>query len=298
MLNKPTYQRNIFLALCIVPPLLLYAVFYIYPFIYAFFISLFDWSGYSKNMTFVGLKNFARLLDDPIVLVGIKNNLFFLVWSTLVIFILSMFFAVCITRLRIRNPGFFRIVFFFPNVLSIIVVGVLWMFIYNPSFGMLNSILEGTGLGMLIRDWLGDRNVVMSALVVPQAWMYIGFYMVLFIAAIQGIPEEYFESAVIDGANQFRQQFHITFPLIWGTLRTALVFFVVNAFSRTFALVYVVTKGGPNRASELLTTYLYEQAFMNGKFGYGTAIGLVLFVVVCIISFLVLKLTQREIIEF
>jgi N-acetylglucosamine transport system permease protein len=291
-------RRNCFLAACIVPPVLLFTVFYIYPFIYAFYISLFEWSGYSKNMLFVGLKNFYRLAGDGVVLQGLKNNLFFLFWSTLIIFIFSLFFAISITRLRLKFAGFFRIIFFFPNVLSIIVIGVLWMFIYNPNIGLLNFILNSFNLGNLIQDWLGDPNMVMPSLVAPQAWMYIGFYMVLFIGAIQNVPEEYYESATIDGANQFKQQFYITVPLIWGTLRTAFVFFVVNAFARTFALVYVVTRGGPNRASELLTTYLYETAFVHGNFGYGTAIGVVLFVVVAVISFLILKLSRREIVEY
>jgi len=291
-------QKKLFLLLFIVPSLVLYLIFYIWPFIYAFYISVFDWSGYSKKMTFCGFDNYVKVFRDPIVWSGLKHNLYFLLWSTIVIFVLSLFFAVCVTRLKIKCPNFFRIVYFFPNTLSIIVVGVLWMFIYNPSFGLLNGILETLGLDGWVRDWLGDKNVVMGSLIVPQAWMYIGFYMVLFISAIQGIPEDYYEAATLDGAGQFRQFFSITVPLIWGTLRTALVFFVVNAFARTFALVYVVTEGGPNRASELMTTYLYEQAFQNGRFGYGAAIGVLLFAIVCAISMTIYKLTARENVEY
>ena len=122
--------------------------------------------------------------------------------------------------------------------------------------------------------------------------------MLLFIAAIQNIPEEYYESAVIDGANEMRQTLSITFPLIWGTIRMAIVFFVINAFVKTFALVYVVTGGGPNHASELLTTYMYNKAFKYSDFGYGAAIGVFLFVIVAIISFGALKLTERDTIEY
>lgn len=287
-----------FLAVFILPGLITYLVLYIWPFIYAFFISLFKWKGYSMNMTFVGLDNFKRLLSDEVVLIGLKNNLFFLVWSTVVIFVLSMFFAVSVTRLRVKFPNFFRITFFLPNTFSIIVVGTLWMFIYNPSIGLFNAILETLGLEGLIQDWLGDKNVVMKSLVAPQAWMYIGFYMVQFIAAISNIPEDIYEAATIDGAGQIRQFFNITIPLIQGTLRTALVFFVVNAFSRTFALVNLVTEGGPNHASELLTTYLYRQAFQFSDFGYATTIGLVLFVVVATISFTLYKISERDAIEY
>lgn len=292
------FQKLLFLLVFLVPPLAIYMIFYIWPFLYAFYISLFSWSGYSREMAFCGLENFKRAFADPVVWKGLGNNLFFLVWSTLVIFLLSLFFAVCITRLKIKHPGFFRVVYFFPNTLSIIVVGVLWMFIYNPSFGLLNGLLNFAGLSHWIQDWLGDKNMVMGSLVAPQAWMYIGLYMVLFISAIQNIPEEYYESATLDGAGQWKQFFSITMPLIWGTLRTALVYFVVNAFARTFALVYVVTEGGPNRASELMTTYLYEQAFQNGKFGYGAAIGVILFAIVSVISLTIYKVTERDAVEY
>lgn len=289
-----------FLLVFILPTLLLYTVLYVWPFFYAFYLSLFRWKGYSMDgMLYSGLHNYRKLISDDIVWLGLKNNLFFLVWSTLIIFVLSLFFAACLTRnKKIRHPNIYRVVYFFPNVLSIIVVGVLWMFIYNPSFGLLNGILRTLGLESWIQNWLGDKNVVMGALVAPQAWMFIGFYMVLFIAAMQNVPEAYYESAMIDGAGTIRQFFSITIPLIWGTVRTALVFFVVNAFSRTFALVNVVTNGGPNHASELLTTYLYNQAFVYSDFGYGSAIGAFLFVVVFVISMTVMKLTDREAVRY
>ncbi len=289
-----------FIALFVLPSLILFSVLYVWPFIYAFYLSLFRWKGYSlDNMIYSGLYNYQKLLSDGVVWTGLRNNLFFLVWSTVVIFSFSLFFAICLTRLKqVRHPSFFRITYFFPNVLSIIVVGVLWMFIYNPNFGLLNGILKSIGLGGGARDWLGDRNIVMSALVVPQAWMYIGFYMVLFIAAIHNVPEEYYESAVLDGAGQPRQFAFITLPLIWPTLRTAFVFFVVNAFARTFALVFVVTRGGPNHASELLTTYLYDQAFTYSNYGYGSAIGVFLFLVVSILSLTIMKATERETVEY
>lgn len=289
-----------FLLLFTLPTLILYAVLYVWPFIYAFYLSLFRWKGYSlDNMIYSGLYNYKRLFSDDIVWTGLKNNLFFLLWSTLIIFVLSLFFAACLTRCkRIRHPGIYRVVYFFPNVLSIIVVGVLWTFIYNPNFGLLNSILRALGLERWIQNWLGDKNIVMGALVAPQVWMYIGFYMLLFLAAMQNVPEEYYESAMIDGAGPIRQFFSVTVPLIWGTIRTALVFFVVNAFARTFALVNVVTNGGPNHASELLTTYLYNQAFGYSDFGYGSAIGVFLFVIVFAISMTVMKITDHDVIRY
>jgi N-acetylglucosamine transport system permease protein len=194
--------------------------------------------------------------------------------------------------------GFYRIVFFFPNILSIIVVGLIWKFIYNPSFGLLNAFLESVGLESWIKVWLGDVNTVMPSLVVPQAWMYIGFYMLLLFAAMQNIPESYYESAKLDGAGEITLLFRITIPLIWETMRTAFVFFVINAFSKTFNLVYVVTRGGPSRSSELLTTYLYQNAFEFSNYGYATSIGVFLFVILFVISIIVLKFTKAETYEY
>ena len=300
----PTHRKRVdwaktgFILCFLLPPLIVYGIFYLLPFAQAFVYSTFEWSGYSRNMTFVGLKNFQEALKDELVWKALANNFFFAFWCTLVTFVMSFFFAVCFTRLKIKGTMFYRIVYFFPNTLSIVVIGVLWMFIYNPSFGLLNGVLEVLGLSPLIQDWLGDKNVVMAALVAPQAWMYIGFYMVLFISAIQNVPETYYEAATLDGANQWRQLFSITVPLIWGTFRTALVHFIVNAFEKTFALVRVITAGGPNHASEVMTTYLYDQAFKFGHYGYGSAIGVILFAVIAILSLLVMRITKRETYEY
>lgn len=299
MLQRKDKQRTIFILCFLALPILVYAVLYIWPFIYAFIISLYKWSGFSiKDMTFCGVENYVKAFNDPIVWDSIKHNLFFLVFGTAVTLILSLFFAVCFTRLKLRNSGFFRIIYFFPNTLSIIVVSVLWMFIYNPQFGLLKGVLETVGLGSWAVNWLGKKEYVLGALVAPQAWMYIGFYMVLFIGAINNIPEDYYESAMLDGAGQIRQFFHITLPLIWGTLRIALVHLVTNAFEKTYSIVRLVTDGGPSHASEVMTTYLYNQAFKYSKFGYGSTIGVLLFVIVAVISLTIYRVTKRDAIEF
>ena len=252
MTKKKDKQRTLFILCFLLPPVLLYAILYVWPFIYAFFISLFTWSGYSADMTFCGLDNYRQAFADPIVWKACLHNLFFLVFCTIVTLVLSM----------------------------------------------LKGILETLGLGDWVVNWLGDKRYVLGALVAPQAWMYIGFYMVLFIAAIQNIPEDYYESATLEGAGQIRQFFSITLPLMWGTFRIALVHLVANAFEKTFAIVHIVTKGGPSHASEVLTTYLYSQAFQYGRFGYGSTIGVILFVIVAVISLTIYRVTRRDAIEF
>lgn len=299
LLRRRKDKQTIFMMICfLIPPLAVFGTFYVWPFLKAFYYSLFSWSGYSQNMTFVGLDNFKRAFNDSVFWQAFSHNMFFLVWCTIITLILSLFFAICFTRLRVRFRNFFRIVYFFPNTLSVVIVGTLWAFIYNPSFGLLNGFLESIGLENLILNWLGDKKVVLAALVAPQTWMYIGFYLVLFIAAIQNIPEEYYESATLDGAGQWRQFFSLTMPLIWGTLRVALVHLIANALEKTFSIVYVMTGGGPSHASELITTYMYDQAFTYGKFGYGSAIGVLLFILVAVISLSAYKLTEREAVEY
>lgn len=176
--------------------------------------------------------------------------------------------------------------------MSIAVVSVMWTFIYNPSFGLVNGFLKRIGLERFAHVWLGEESVIMGALTVPLVWMNIGFYMILFIAAILNIPDERYEAAAIDGATKWHQFRYVTIPGIWQEISTSLVFFCVTAFNYSFELVYVMTQGGPNRASELLTTYLYQNAFTYSDYGYASAIGVLLFVVLFFIIFIVMKVMK------
>lgn len=292
--NLKRRKEKLFIMSYLLPTLLIYLVFCVFPYIKAFYMSLFKWSGFSKNKEFIGINNFVNIFHDGIVLKALKNNLFILFWCTLLTFTISLFFAVILTRKNYRENKAFQIIYFVPYVLSMSVVSILWMFIYNPSFGILNSFLKSLGLENLTRIWLGDSNVIMGALTVPLVWMNIGYFMILFIAAILNISEDVFEASSIDGANELQKLWFVTLPSIWETVRVSLVFFIVTAFNYSFELVYVITKGGPNRASELLTTYLYENAFVKSDFGYASAIGLVLFAIVFVITYLVLNLTKSR----
>jgi len=287
-------KENVFILSYLIPTLLIYVVFCVYPYLKAFYMSLFKWSGFSKNMKFIGFDNYLHLMKDPIILKALLNNLFILFWCTLLTFSISLFFAVILCRKRYKDKNLFQIVFFLPYVLSMAVVSILWMFIYNPSFGLINSFLEVIGLESLSRIWLGDPKVIMGALTVPLVWMNVGFFMILFIASILNISEDIFEASSIDGANEFHKFCFIIIPSIWEVIRVSLVFFIVTAFNYSFELVYVITKGGPNRASELITTYLYENAFVKSDFGYASAIGVLLFVIVFVTTFLTLNLTKRK----
>lgn len=291
-------KQRIFIISFLAPTFLFFMLFFGYPIIKAFYISFFKWSGLTMDKTFVGFDNFIRLLGDEVVLKSLLHNLIMLFYSTIFTFTLAMFFAVVLVKLNLREAKFYRTVFLFPNVLSIVVISTIWSFIYNPTFGILNELLRMVGLGELARAWLGNEKTVLGALIAPQVWMATGFFMVLYIAGMKSIPGSYYESAKIDGASEVKQFTKITLPMMWEIIRVSLIFFVARAFKATFPLVYITTKGGPNRASELLSTYLYEQAFELSSFGYGTTIGLLLFVVMMTISKLLQRLTARETYEF
>lgn len=296
MLEK---QRKKLFWWYLIPSLSIYIIFLVYPFINSFYLCLTDWDGFSDIRKFIGFRNFKRLFQDKILGDALQHNVYLFIIGTVATFILSMFFAVVLTQLKLKGSNFYRIVFFFPNVLSIVVISVIWTFILSPtSSGLFNALLKAIGLERLNRAWLGEMGTVLPALSIPWVWMSVGFYMVLFIAAIKSIPVSLYESAIIDGASQWKQFSKVTLPLIWETIRISIVFFILDAFNGTFTIVSVMTRGGPARASELMTTYMYEMAFKNRQFGYATAIGIFIFIFLLVLSLLTLRLTQKEVNEY
>jgi len=291
---KRHWQEIGFSMLYLVPTLGLFILFCVYPYLQAFAISFYDWSPFTATGTFIGLDNYRRLIDDRVVWGAFLNNLFLLFWCTIITFIISIFFAAIFNRKNYRENNLLKIIFFIPHVLSVTVVAILWTFLYNPSFGIINAGLEAVGLESLTRVWLGERDVIMGAITAPLVWISVGFYMILFYSAMSNVSSEIYESADVDGAGEMRMFFSITLPSIWENIRSALAFFIISAFNFSFQLVYVMTGGGPNRASELLTTYQYETAFRNGDFGYSSAIGMVLFVLTAASVFLVLRATRQK----
>ena len=282
----------------VIPTLAIFTIFVVIPFIRTFYISLTDWNGYGNKMNFIGLENFKTLLQDELIWDAFKHNIYLFITGFIITFSLALIFAVSLTRSKMREKNFYRIIFYFPNILSIVIVSVVWMFIYNPTIGLLNGFLKAIGLQNLTHAWLGELDTVLVALAIPWIWMSVGFYMILMIAAIENIPASLYESATIDGANEWQQVGKITIPLIWDVLRISIVFFILNAFSGTFTIVDITTKGGPARASDLLTTLMYENAFTNSKFGYGTAIGTFIFIILLVLSLVWLKLSKRDTIEY
>ena len=292
-------SRNIFIFWSVVPTFLLFLLFKIYPMLSAAKMSLYRSTGLSSSPTFIGFDNFVTLFNDPIFWKSLKNTFFLLGVFPLVTMILALFFAVILTQGKIFEweKTLYRLVYFLPNVLSMVVIGMMFMYVYDFNLGILNSFLDFIGMGAFKRTWLGESGTVMWALAFTMVWQAAGYYMVMYISGINRIPEDLYEAATLDGASPIRQFFVITLPLIWEVVRVTITFFITGAFNLSFTFVKVMTKGGPDHASETLLNTMDIQAFMNANYGYAMAISVVVFVIAIVLALIVKKITERDVIE-
>ncbi len=290
------YGKNRIIFSFLVLPLTLYAIFVVSPYAQAFSISLTSWTGFTAEKPFIGLDNFAKIFDDPVFWKALGHNALLLLVVPLVTIVLGLFFASMLNVGRsagkvggVRGAGFYGRVFFLPHILPIVITAVLWKFLYNPQIGLLNGTLEALGLESLTRSWLGDPNVALWAIVAVMIWAGVGFYVLLFSAAMQSIPREIYEAAELDGAGRFQTLWRITLPLLRETVQVAWVYLGIHALD-AFALVMVMTPGGgPDNSTSVLAEYLYRSAFTDGRFGYATAIGVTL----CLLSLALALITFR-----
>ena len=251
---------------------------------------------YSPNETFVGLKNFKTLISDTNFIRSMQNMILLIVVVTIVTFAFALVFAGILSREKIRGQNFFRIIFYIPNILSVVVIAGIFSAIYKPENGMLNSII---GLFHKMENpilWKGESLVIVS-LIIAMIWQAIGYYMVMYMASMASVPKSLYESAGLDGAGRLVQFFQITIPLIWTNIRTTLTFFIISTINMAFLFVKAMTSGGPNGASEVSLSYMYGQKDA-GLYGYSMAIGVVIFIFSFALSALVNKVTEREPLEF
>ena len=298
MLSKQK-GRGRFIFFCAAPAILLFTIFMVIPTIQVFWMSLFKWGGYSSTKTFVGLENFQKLLADPKFLRSFQNSILLIVVVTLITFALALVFAGILTREKIKGQNFFRIIFYIPNILSVVVIAAIFNAIYDPNQGLLNGILS---LFTNVKEdpilWLGDQKLVIFSLAGALVWQAIGYYMVMYMASMSAVPESLYESAGLEGAGKFRQFFQITIPLIWTNIRTTLTFFIISTINLSFLFVKAMTSGGPDGASEVFLSYMYSQAYTNSSYGYGMAIGVIVFIFSFALSAIVNAVTKREPLEY
>jgi raffinose/stachyose/melibiose transport system permease protein len=290
-MRRQLNDKNITIVAFLLPALVLYGTFVIIPIFQSFRFSLYHWDGLGPLTRFIGLENYVTLLRDETFWQALRNNFALVGFSLVTQLPPAVLLAVLLTG-AIRGRDFFRTMFFSPQILSAVATGYLFYYIYEPTFGMLNQALKLLGLGALARGWLGDQMLALPAVLAVISWRHIGFYMVLFMAAIEGIPDEIFEAAQIDGCNKRQLVWHITLPLMSGAIRTAAVLVMVGSI-KYFDLIWIMTRGGPVHASELIATYMYKETFLNWHMGYGATLAFALFVVAFSASLLFLRLTSR-----
>ena len=273
---KKARGRSGFLAVCIAPAVILFFVFMILPTLNVFRMSLFEKGAYSPNEAFVGLKNFKTLISDTNFIRSMQNMILLIVVVTIVTFAFALVFAGILSREKIRGQNFFRIIFYIPNILSVVVIAGIFSAIYKPENGMLNSIISLFHKMENPILWKGE-SLVMVSLIIAMVWQAIGYYMVMYMASMASVPESLYESAGLDGAGRMVQFFQITIPLIWTNIRTTLTFFIISTINMAFLFVKAMTSGGPNGASEVALSYMYGQKDA-GLYGYSMSIGVVIFI--------------------
>ena len=291
--------RSAFIGICVAPAVILFIIFMLIPTINVFKMSLYKWGGYSNNKTFVGLNNFKILREDRNFFRSFQNTILLIIIVTIVTMALSLIFAAILSREEIKGQNFYRIVFYIPNILSVVVISAIFSAIYDPNNGLLNSIIgifRGSGKTPVL--WLGDQKLVIYSLAIAMIWQAIGYYMVMYMASMASVPQSLYESANLEGAGRIQQFFSITLPLIWTNVRTRLTFFVISSINLSFLFVKALTGGGPDGSTEVFLSYMYKQAYTNSSYGYGMAVGVVVFLFSFGLSALINFVTKREPLEF
>ena len=294
MKNRRKREKNLFILVCLLPALILFFTFLIYPTIQVVRMSMFKWGGFSNNQQFVGLDNFKILWQDENFFRTIQNTILLIVVVTLFTVVLAVLFAAILSTEKIRGNNFFRIIFYIPNILSIVVIAGIFSAIYDPKAGLLNAVLPEAWNKL----WLGDQSIVIYSLAFALIWQAIGYYMVMYMAGMANIPASLYEAADLDGAGKIGKFFNVTLPLIWNSIRTTLTFFIISTINLSFLLVQILTDGGPDGSTEVFLSYMFKQAYTNSSYGYGMAIGVVIFIFSFGLSGIVSHITKRDILEY
>jgi len=282
------YSDYFWAALFLLPNLLGFLVFILLPLIASFGLSFTSWDLLTP-IKWIGLGNYKTLISDQVFWKVLWNTIYFTIGNVPVGIILSLFLAITLNQ-KIKGITIFRAVYFLPVISSTVAVAIVWQWLYNPQFGLLNYLLSLVGIDG--PNWLSSTTWAMPAVIITSIWRGLGFNMVLFLAGLQGIPETYYDAAKIDGANWWALFKNITVPLLSPTTFFVVVISIINSF-QVFDLIYVMTAGGPARSTSVLVHYLYQNAFQYFKMGYASAIGYVLFFLVFTVILIQLKRTKN-----
>ena len=287
-LGKNAWTAFLFLL----PALLVYGIFNFYSILMTFYYSFLQWSGISENMRFIGFANLQKLVSDPAVWRALLNNLRLVTISLAVQIPFGLILALIISA-KVKGRRFFRTVYFMPMLLSTVATGILWQLMYDPYFGVINNVLRAVGLGALAQPWIGQASTAIGATMFVICWQYTPQYMILLRAGLSNIPEDLYEAARIDGAGPGRQFLSITLPLLSGTIRTSAILSMVGSL-KYFDLIYVMTGGGPNGATDVMATYMYKRGFVEFNMGYASSVATFMFAVSLVATVLFRYFTSRK----
>ncbi|HXF64366.1 MAG TPA: sugar ABC transporter permease [Caldilineaceae bacterium] len=278
--------------LFILPALLLYLYFVVYPFVVSIYYSLTDWDGAQPVKRFVGLGNYRDLLSDRLMWEALWHNAIWIAIGTAAPILIGLLLGVLLWT-GARGRVVFRTVYFLPVVLAEVVVAIVWNWIYHPLFGALNQALRMVGLEGWTRGWLGDPSTALLALLATAIWSYYGFCFVIIMAGLQNVDVDLVEAATIDGANGWQRFIYVIVPQLSHVLTMITAYTLIGGFN-VFGIVFVMTQGGPGTATQVIATYTYRMAFQQSELGYGAALSMVMTVLSLATSYIFIRLRERQ----
>lgn len=286
----------------LIPAFTFYSIFTLWPNLLSVYYSLLEWNGVTEAK-FVGLKNFVKMCSDRYVQKGLLNSLEILVITVPLTILIGLILAFALTNTKFRENKFYQALFYFPNIMPVVVVALLWSFIYDGDMGMLNGVLGFFTSRFDGNFWLADKSTALICIMIPMIWCNVGYHMVIYINAMMAVPESLYEFAIMEGATMLQKMRYVTLPLIRETLVTSATFLILNAFN-SFELILLTTGGGPNGSTNTLSMYMYNVAF--GKqtgiptrmYGYASAIGMLLMVIMMIIRGIMGQFTKAESVQY
>lgn len=276
----------------ILPAFLLYCIFVMVPTFSSIYLSFTSWDGISDDIRYIGFENFKEIWNSPRVHNALTNTIIVAIALVILENVVALLLAILVDQVRwLKN--LFRSIFYFPVLMSGIIMGFIWMIILNYNFGVVNQLLDLVGLSALKTDWLGNPDYALLSIILSTVWKASGYYMIIYLAGLQGIPQELLEAASIDGAGKWKQFWHVTFPLLAGATTVCVMLSMINSL-KLFDQIAVMTNGGPGFATETLTYIIYKVAFGEGRQGFGTALAIVLFVLIMMISLIQIRLLRKR----
>ncbi|MGI2297227.1 carbohydrate ABC transporter permease [Paenibacillus sp. GXUN7292] len=297
-LRRKQTQKWIFLLLAITPAFGGYLLFTLYPNLMSAYYSLLNWNGISDPV-FVGFQNYVTLIQDKYVWRALFHNLIYMIFVPTLVILISLLLAYILTNKNYKGTPFYKVIFFFPNVLSSVVVALLWAFVYDGSFGLLNSMLRLVGIHIGEYYWLGEIKTALWAIIPPYVWAGVGFYVIIFMNAMVTIPKSLYESAILEGATPMTRLVKITIPLIMPIVRVGALFLVLGSL-KGFEHVLILTNGGPAGSTDVIGLYMFNLAFgaEYHNYGYASAVGMFLFVVLVIAKIITDKYITSQTVEY